>query len=191
MIKFNVFNLSQERTVVITDKAFYNIKGRDKLKRRIPLQDISAITMSHSTSEFLIHVHSERDYRYLSHEFRTSIVDTIIGILSVFYSQKHTFDVYCPPDSSLKKYMTQSNKNPVQFPSTEFKKTIQLSSYTSFNTFLISQKAEKERITTLLFRESELINEKVTLNDFELLKLLGESFDKLSLAGSSELKSDF
>lgn len=85
IIKFNDFNRSQERTIVITSNAIYNIKKETKIKRRIPLDNLDGFTISNSSSEFLIHIKNEDDYRFLSFEYRSQIIDIILTLLNKFF----------------------------------------------------------------------------------------------------------
>jgi len=65
VIKINRRNKEQNRVMVITDKAVYNVKNY-KLKRRIVIMNLISITMSKSSEEFVMHVPEEYDYRYKS-----------------------------------------------------------------------------------------------------------------------------
>lgn len=63
--KINRKDKSQERALMVTDKAMYNLLPSDfsKCKRRIPHDQIHGITKSTVSDEFVIHVPSEYDYR--------------------------------------------------------------------------------------------------------------------------------
>ena len=67
--KTNMFEWTQERTLVITDQALYNIHKK-KIRRVIMISDIGGITKtvtpSKNTIEFTVHVPSSYDYRFLS-----------------------------------------------------------------------------------------------------------------------------
>lgn len=64
--KINKFGFKQERNIIITDKAIYNLK-KTSLKRRIDLKWIKGITLSKSSDEFVIHCNDEEyDYQYIS-----------------------------------------------------------------------------------------------------------------------------
>jgi serum/glucocorticoid-regulated kinase 2 len=66
IIKINKFGFKQERNIIITDKALYNLK-KTSLKRRIDLKAIKGITLSKTTDEFVIHCNDEDyDYQYIS-----------------------------------------------------------------------------------------------------------------------------
>jgi len=63
--KINRKNKRQERALLITSHAIYNLLPPDfvKCKRRIPLEGVSGITLSTASCEFVIHVPAEYDYR--------------------------------------------------------------------------------------------------------------------------------
>jgi len=48
------------------------------MKRRIEISKLLGISMSFSSSEFVIHVHEERDYRYRTEDSREKIISYII-----------------------------------------------------------------------------------------------------------------
>ncbi len=77
--KYNYKCVCQDRFFVLTHKNVYNIATPNILqsalsflnitsfvRRKIPLTKITAITISKSSSEFVIHVPEEYDYRYAS-----------------------------------------------------------------------------------------------------------------------------
>jgi len=68
MVKINRRDKPQERVILITDKAVYNLIPSDlsKCKRRIPLALIDSVTVSEVSDEFVIHVPGEYDYRMMS-----------------------------------------------------------------------------------------------------------------------------
>ncbi len=66
--KINRKGKNQERLLIITNKAIYNIKP-NKLgaaKRRIPWKSLVAISTSTTSNEFVLHCPGEYDYRFLS-----------------------------------------------------------------------------------------------------------------------------
>lgn len=65
VVKINRKNKEQNRTMVITNEAVYNIK-KQKAKRRILVMNLLSITTSKSSEEFVMHVPEEYDYRYKS-----------------------------------------------------------------------------------------------------------------------------
>ena len=80
IIKINKYGFKQERNIIITDKALYNLK-KTALKRRIDLKAIKGITLSKNTDEFVIHCSGDDyDYQYISPKKKT-----IIEILAKYY----------------------------------------------------------------------------------------------------------
>lgn len=78
---------SQERILLITDKAIYNIKKKE-LKRRFELNNIIGITISPSTNEFVIHGgEAEYDYHYLSKDKLFLIVYLITKLTEINYNK--------------------------------------------------------------------------------------------------------
>ena len=78
--KKNHFGFSQERTLIITNKAVYNLKKKE-LKRRILLNMIRGVSISTVNDEFIIHCNGiEYDYQIFSK--KTKI---IIEIISKYY----------------------------------------------------------------------------------------------------------
>ena len=79
-IRKGLFNSNQERTILITDQAIYNLKGREK-KRRIDIGSLSGITISKTSDQFIIHgKNDEYDYLYSSPN-RVKIIE----ILEIVY----------------------------------------------------------------------------------------------------------
>ena len=75
--KINHYGLSQERSIILTDVALYNMKKKE-LKRRIPYKEILGITFSNITNEFVIHGNSTQyDYHYNSQD-KNLIISLII-----------------------------------------------------------------------------------------------------------------
>lgn len=70
LIKINRKGREQERCLLVTSKAVYNLvpKQYSKCKRRIKLEDIASVTMSTTSDEFAIHIPAEYDYRFKSND---------------------------------------------------------------------------------------------------------------------------
>ncbi len=65
MVKINEHEKPQDRVFLLSSKAIYNLVPITlKLRRRIPLRLLDGITYTNNSSEFVIHVPSEYDYRY-------------------------------------------------------------------------------------------------------------------------------
>jgi len=68
MVKINRRDKPQERVILVTTRAMYNLMPSDltKCKRRIPLALIDSVTVSETSDEFVVHVPGEYDYRMMS-----------------------------------------------------------------------------------------------------------------------------
>ena len=76
VVKTNKFALSQQRNLIITNEALYNLNNME-LKRRICLKNILGFTVSSKTTEFVLHCKFE-DYDYHFNSLRRkNIIDTI------------------------------------------------------------------------------------------------------------------
>lgn len=79
VIKINKRNKMQERILLITEAAIYNIDpGNFKVKRRIPISSVGGIKLSKLPDNFFcLHVPSEYDYLLVSSR-KTEIVTNVI-----------------------------------------------------------------------------------------------------------------
>ena len=76
VVKTNKFFISQQRNLLITNEALYNLNNME-LKRRICLKNILGFTVSSKTTEFVLHCRFE-DYDYHFNSLRRKhIIDTI------------------------------------------------------------------------------------------------------------------
>jgi len=113
IIKVNDKEKSQERILILTDKAIYNIKKKE-LKRRFELSNIIGITISPSTNEFVVHGgEAEYDYHYLSKDKLFLIVYLIIKLAELNYN--NFIKIMEIEGKSIKNYITnkaEKKKNP-------------------------------------------------------------------------------
>eukprot|EP01083_Nonionella_stella_P288538 981836_1 len=67
-VKIKKRGKEQNRILLLTDKALYNLKQKEirKCQLRIDLEKIVSITISGTSQEFAIQNHEEYDYRYKS-----------------------------------------------------------------------------------------------------------------------------
>jgi serine/threonine protein kinase len=101
--KINHYGLSQERSIILTDVALYNMKKKE-LKRRIPYKEILGITFSNLSNEFVIHGNnSQYDYHYNSQD-----KNLIISLIIFFYDEDNKSQIkLCEvPEKSLKNFVT-------------------------------------------------------------------------------------
>ena len=81
--KINHYGLNQERCIILTDIALYNMKKKE-LKRRISYKEILGISYSNVSNEFVVHGdHSQYDYHYNSQDKLL-----IISLITFFMMKK-------------------------------------------------------------------------------------------------------
>ena len=101
--KINKYVLSQERSIILTNVALYNMKKKE-LKRRIPYKEILGISYSSVSNEFVIHGNkSQYDYHYNSKD-----KNLIISLIIYFYEEENNAQIQlCEiPEKSLKNFVT-------------------------------------------------------------------------------------
>lgn len=105
IFKFNDYKKKQERSLMVTNKNVYNLKGKGRdggyvdIRRKIELVHIKAITISKIGTEFVLHVPEEYDYRYASADKRDKIIYAILkGWCAV---KKEKMPIYYKDDLSL------------------------------------------------------------------------------------------
>ena len=103
--KYNYKGKKQERILMLTNKYVYNVAlsslineivskvtGFERIRRKIPIEKISSVSLSKLSSEFVIHVPSEYDYRHSSFDkfliwiflFLKSLVNFRFGINYIY-----------------------------------------------------------------------------------------------------------
>ena len=105
--KINHYGLSQERSIILTDVALYNMKKKE-LKRRIPYKEILGISYSNISNEFVIHGNNcQYDYHYNSQD-----KNLIISLIIFFYDEQDNSKIkICEiPEKSLKNYVTRKKE---------------------------------------------------------------------------------
>ena len=121
--KINRYNWKQERIIIITDKAIYNLK-KDTLKRRIDLKALIGITISKNSEEFVLHCsHIDYDYHYTSPRIKT-----IIEIISKNYEAlfDEELKLYELTDKYLNEYVTLKSEKEKQSKYTRMPKNKKL-----------------------------------------------------------------
>ncbi len=187
--------MSQERNIVITNKALYNFKNKS-LKRRIDLKVIQGMTVSKTTEELVIHcINDEHDYHYVS-----SRVNKIVETINKSYKILIVKDLllFQIDQKDISNVVTQKKEKSSNQAFTKMPKTgniaINMYLYGKVNS---PKGAEKKTLETPnsppLSKEVEIENPKLKWNnkstrleDFQILKVLGRgSFGKVCLVQHS------
>jgi serum/glucocorticoid-regulated kinase 2 len=181
--KTNRFGFSQERNILVTNKAVYNLKKKT-LKRRIDIGAILGITISKLTDEFVIHGNeNEYDYDYVSWR-RKRIIECINkGFVEITKKEMKLCEL---DQKSLKNCVTTKK---------EKKKDPSYTRMSAMNiipvcTYLYGTKAENPNLnkkSATIVRNGTLYSKRkditeVKLEDFRVLKVLGRgSFGKVCM----------
>jgi hypothetical protein len=96
----------------VTNKNLYNLLPQSiisgifggRIKRRIPYNAITAVTVSRFGPEFVIHVEKEHDYRFSSQNLKMKIVENICRGFCSFLKKK--LPLYYYDDMTLEAYTT-------------------------------------------------------------------------------------
>jgi len=203
--KYNKRLKRQERTLLITTKAIYNINRQEVLvniiaafhgpfaiRRKIDVSKLTGITVSELSSEFVIHVRSEYDYRFGSPSKRNRILSVICH---AYYQnvRAQPLAFFFKDDVNLIDYTTTEDdkkKNIIRMP----KEGAQLMDEDALRHKLDEDTKKKEALkakTETVFNKN-LGSSKITLDDFEILKVLGRgAFGKVMLVEKKDTKQLF
>jgi serum/glucocorticoid-regulated kinase 2 len=188
--KINHYGMSQERSIILTEKTLYNMKKRT-LRRKIPYNLIRGVTYSKLTYEFVIHGNDdEYDYEYLSADR-----NLIICLIAIFYQNSafKPLQICEVQEKSLKNYVTgkKEKKKDNSFSRMDTKFLIDTATFINKNISEISDGNkkinvgqiggnDKKRSNTIFSKHQTIKN--VSLEDFQIMKILGRgSFGKVSL----------
>ena len=169
ILKQNKFGFNQERNIIITDKAIYNLK-KTVLKRRIDLKLIRGITVSKTKDEFVIHCNDEEyDYQYISPKKKT-----IIEIIAKYY--------YNLMGEELKLFELNVNSLTTFVTSKKDKKRekrnsrMPLTNSISIGEYIYGTKSKQtvlKKQSTVKKTGKIVTNTKVEMDDFEIIKTIG------------------
>ena len=183
--KINKNGWKQNRSLILTDKAIYNIKNK-QLKRRIDYKTIKGITLAKQSEEFVIHCEDmDYDYQFISSK-RKMIIEIINkNYLLVKGEEIKLFEINV---KTLTDFVTTKKEKEKQQTMSRMPKTGKISvkdylfgnkSKTEVN--VIPQKKGKKK-------KNIFNNIKVTMDDFDLIKVIGRgSVGKIYLV---EYKTD-
>ena len=168
--KVNKNGWKQDRYIIITDHAIYNLK-KASLKRRIDYKTIMGITLSKLSDEFVIHCEDiDYDYHYIS-----SRKNIIIEIIAKNYEiiKEEELKLFEIGVKNLNTFVTTKKEKEKQQNLTRMPKTGQISvkdylfgNQSKTNVKRIATNKDKKRKTTFQ-------NVEVTYSDFEIIKTIG------------------
>ena len=177
--KINSHGWKQERYIIITDKAIYNLK-KLTLKRRIDFKTIMGITLSKISDEFVIHCDDiDYDYHYISPRKKI-----IVEILAKNYQivRDEELKLFEFSLKSLSTFVTSKKEKEKQKNTTRMPNKNQI----SVNDYLFGDqsKTDVKKIQPKkgIKKKSTFQNVKVEYNDFEIIQIIGRgSVGKVAL----------
>ena len=167
--KKNHFGFNQERTLIITNKAVYNLKKKE-LKRRILLNVIRGVTISTLNDEFIIHCNDiEYDYQFFSKRKKI-----IIEIIAKYYyiETQQELKLFLLPLKSLDTFVTtkKEKKKNMNFSRMPRNGLTSISAYIYGTT---SQKLVQQKEATVKKIGKIFSNTNVDNTNFTKLKTIG------------------
>ena len=174
--KINKYGFKQERNILITDKAIYNLK-KTSLKRRIDFKTIDGITVSKLSDEFVIHCKDiNYDYHFISPRKKT-----IIEIISKYYiiiNQKE-IQLFELNIKSLSAYVTTKKEKAKSQNSSKIPRSNSVDveqylfgNHSKTDVQIINSKTQKSMI-----KKKKIFNNlSVEINDFEKIKTIGRGY---------------
>ena len=175
--KINKNGWKQERNILLTDKAIYNLK-KNALKRRIDYKTIMGITLSKFSDEFVIHCEDiDYDYHYIS-----SRKKIIVEIIAKFYEmiKEEELPLFEIGVKALNTFVTTKKEKEKQQNLSRMPKTGQV----SVKDYLFGNKSKTDVMTKKGSKKikSTFQNVEVNYEDFEIIKIIGRgSVGKIAL----------
>ena len=178
IIKINKYGFKQERTIIITNEAIYNLR-KTALRRRIDLKYIMGVTISKTSNEFVIHCkEDEYDYHYVSPK-RSTILE-ILG--KQFYNKKNEdLKLFIFNVDSLSTFVTYKKDKIKNKIFTRMPKSNGITVGEYIYGTKSEQIAQKNKITSK--KTIKQVTEKVDMESFDIVKTIGRgSVGKILLA---------
>ena len=170
--KINKYSWWQERNIIITDKAIYNLK-KLSLKRRIDLKTLIGITISKNSEEFVIHCKNiDYDYHYSSPR-RKIIIEIISKNYEINVEQE--IKLFELPDKNLNEYVTSKEEKEKQISYTRMPKNIKSLNVKDY-LFGNQSKTEIDKNKNIVSIKPKFKYIAVNYNDFEIIKVIGRGF---------------
>ncbi len=179
IFKINKYGWKQERNVLITDKAIYNLK-KLSLKRRIDFKTIIGITLSKLSDEFVIHCNDiDYDYHYISPRKKT-----IVEIIAKYYQviNEEELKLFELGVKNLNTFVTTKKEKEKHQKATRMPNK----NSTSVNDYLFGNQSKTD-IKSIPIKQgnkkkSSFQNISVGYSDFEIIKIIGRgSIGKIAL----------
>lgn len=175
-------NVAEERIIVLTDRYVYNLRNK-KYRNKVDIRNITGITISKFSDEFVIHTcEIDDDFHYTSNK-RSYIVELLARI---FYCQtRKKIDLSLVEKSFLDDYVTQksdkkSNKGKTKFDPNFF---MDIDHYLYGN---LDKKNSKTLASVTRYLKSEIIfYNPITCGNLDLKKLRIENFRHLEVLSLS------
>jgi serum/glucocorticoid-regulated kinase 2 len=183
VVKINKKGKEQTRVMLITNKAIYNLMPNNygKCKRRIDVAEIGSITASQMSDEFVLHVPAEYDYRFKSAK-KEVICKTLQELFKKYMvkqtdkGKKKKLKVVFIQQSDLKDRALTKAMARLQTREDMLKRQKEQAAEAHDSDEGDAHPDEKKDKVTQLLDTTD----KVRLDDFELLKVLGRgSFGKV------------
>ena len=175
-------NTAEDRIIVITNKFIYNLRGK-KYRSKIDIRNITGITISKNSEEFVIHTcEIEYDFHYTS-EKRALIIEIIARLLYSLIKKK--IDLSVVEEDMLDHYVTQKSDKKSHKGKTKFdpKHYMDIDQYLYGNT---EKQKSKTFASVTKFLKSEIIfYNPITCNNLDLKKLKIENFRHLEVLSLS------
>ena len=170
--KINKYSWWQERNIIITDKAIYNLK-KLSLKRRIDLKTLIGITISKNSEEFVIHCKNiDYDYHYSSPR-RKIIIEIISKNYEINVEQE--IKLFELQDKNLNEYVTSKEEKEKQISYTRMPKNIKSLNVKDY-LFGNQSKTEIDKNKNIVPIKPKFKYIAVNYNDFEIIKVIGRGF---------------
>ena len=170
--KINKYSWWQERNIIITDKAIYNLK-KLSLKRRIDLKTLIGITISKNSEEFVIHCKNiDYDYHYSSPR-RKIIIEIISKNYEINIEQE--IKLFELQDKNLNEYVTSKEEKEKQISYTRMPKNIKSLNVKDY-LFGNQSKTEIDKNKNIAPIKPKFKYIAVNYNDFEIIKVIGRGF---------------
>ena len=170
--KINKYSWWQERNIIITDKAIYNLK-KLSLKRRIDLKTLIGITISKNSEEFVIHCKNiDYDYHYSSPR-RKIIIEIISKNYEINVEQE--IKLFELQDKNLNEYVTSKEEKEKQNSYTRMPKNIKSLNVKDY-LFGNQSKTEIDKNKNIVPIKPKFKYIAVNYNDFEIIKVIGRGF---------------